>query len=280
MSLGQGNISILIEAVNRTREGVQGAEADLERLRKARIESQKLTLEEARAVSYLRREYRAQHMAYYDAISVMRNVGSIGRSILTMWQAHNIAQLRVQESLKGVAEAQIWYNTALEIYGENSVVTLAALSELEDAQIRAKKAASDAEAGILGMGLTAIGVAGQVGALVLKLKELQMLTAAGAITLPVVVAVGLKWVYENLPEEYQAKANPNAPPGPANANWGINLGAVIGDLLGSSGATGQGFGGGGTGVGHVEVTQINYGVKSAEDAIDQLRQKIEEIVYR
>jgi hypothetical protein len=168
-NLGQGKVSVLIEAVNNTRAATQGATADLERLRRARLDASRVVLEEQRTQRFLTQAYRAQHQEFMNTVSVMRTVGSIGRSVLGMWQAYTIGQMHVSESLKNVEEAQIAVNTALELYGANSVVYQDAVSDLEDLEKAAEKAKGNESAGLIGLGLTAVGVAAQVGTLAAKL---------------------------------------------------------------------------------------------------------------
>lgn len=268
MSVGQGKVSILIEAVNNTRAATQGATADLERLRRARLDASRVIFEEQRTQRFLTQAYRAQHQEFMNTVSVMRTVGSIGRSVLTMWQAYTIGQIHVAESLKSVEEAQILVNTALDLYGEKSVVYQDAVSNLEDLEFAADKAKGNETAGLIGMGLTAVGVAAQIGTLAAKLKLIDELALAGGIVLPIAIAIGIKNLLEDTP--YWEEGDPNLPPGPGNAP-GFRLDKWWEDMTTPSGAAGGGFGGGGGGTrGGISIVQINYGVEGAQDSIDLL----------
>jgi hypothetical protein len=270
MSIGQGKVSILIEAVNKTRDAVQGAESDLEDLRKARLDNSRVVLEEQRTQRFLTQAYRAQHQQFMDNISVMRSVGSIGRSVLTMWQSYTIGQMHVAESLKNVEEAQLAVNTALELYGEDSVVYQDAKSRLEDLETAADKAKGNETAGLIGLGLTAVGVAAQIGTLAAKLELIDEMAIAGGIVFPFVVAWSVREVLKDTP--YWEEGDPNLPPGPGNApgfrldKW---LGSIFPPLTGGGGLdAGSGFGI--SSGGNIQITQINYGVEGAADSIDLL----------
>jgi hypothetical protein len=182
----------MIEAVNQTRNAIQGAESDLERLRRARLDNARIVLEEQRTQRFLTQAYRAQHQQFMDTVSVMRTVGSIGRSVLGMWQAYTIGQIHTSESLRDVEEAQIAVNTALELYGENSVVYQDAVSRLDDLKDAADKARGNETAGLIGMGLTAVGVAAQVATLAAKLKLINELATAGGIVIPIAILAGME----------------------------------------------------------------------------------------
>lgn len=265
MSLSS-RLRVSIEAVNRTREEFQEVENGLERLRKARLRASRVVLEEQRTQRFLTQAYRAQHQQFMDTISVMRSVGYIGRSILTMWQAYTIGQIHVAESLSRVEEAQIAVNTALDLYGETSVVYQDAVSDLEKLERAAEKAKGNETAGLIGLGLTAVGVAAQIGTLAAKLGLIDELMLAGGIVIPITLALGLRNLLKET--DYWEEGDPSLPPGPANAP-GLRLDQLIGDLLG--GGIGGGFGGGqGFGGGGVSVVQINYGVEGAEDSVSAL----------
>ena len=120
----------------------------------------------------MRSEYRLQHQGLYDTISVMRNVGAVGNTVLQMWNAYNISQIRVKQATDSVAEAQERLNTALELYGENSAAYQAAEKALEDAERAANRARGDQVAGFIGMGLSAVTAAANVLTLYTRLDEL------------------------------------------------------------------------------------------------------------
>jgi hypothetical protein len=275
-NLGQGKVSILIEAVNQTRNAIQGAESDLERLRRARLDNARIVLEEQRTQRFLTQAYRAQHQQFMDTISVMRTVGSIGRGVLTMWQAYTIGQIHVQESLKNVEEAQIAVNTALELYGENSVVYQDAVSNLEDLEAAADKAKGNETAGLLGLGLTAVGVAAQIGTLAQKLELIDELALAGGIVIPIAIALGIRNALKDT--DYWEEGDPNLPPGPGNAP-GFRLDKWWQDMTTPSGAAGGGLGGGGAGArGGIQITQINYGVEGAMESILALQNMLNDLI--
>ena len=162
MSLGSGKVSILIEAVNRTREASQAAVGDIERLRKARLDAQKITLEESRTLNYLKRDYRAQHAVFFDTIGVMRTVGSVGNTVLGMWNSYQLSQLNVRQTTSDLADAQIELNTALELYGEGSVVYEAAKDRVKDLTDELERMKDEELIRNIGIVMTGAGATAQV----------------------------------------------------------------------------------------------------------------------
>jgi len=184
----------MIEAVNQTREPFQEVENGLERLRKTRLDASRVVLEEGRAQSYLSQVYRYQYMAYYDHLSVMRSVGSLGNQLIGIVNQRNLAELRLGDALRDVSEAQTLVNTALDLYGEDSINYQAAWDNLTEAQARYKKAASDEGWGKLAVVQSMIGMLGITGQVILKIYELQKLygtfSGIGAAVAAAEVAAG------------------------------------------------------------------------------------------
>lgn len=249
---------VSIEAVNRTRQELGEVENGIERLRKARLSASRVVLEQQRTQRFLNQAYRAQHQQFMDNISVMRTVGYIGRGLMSMWQAYTIGQMHVSESLGRVEDAQIAVNTALDLYGENSVVYLDAVDNLEKLEAAADKAKGNETAGLIGMGLTAVGVAAQVGTL---LAKLELIGAVGAISIPIAFAVTGLFALQQAAEFVSHPTTETAPGGTGAA---YPRGFIPGEYLDVSQrmplpeGVGRGV--------NVNVTQINYGVPGAEDA--------------
>ena len=178
-------VRYLIEAVNTTAGPFKDAEEDLKRLNKSRLEANTLVFAERRAQQYLMATYRMKYSAIYDTLGLMRSVGTIGNQIISMVNAENIAQIRLRDTLLDVEEAQLRLNTALALFGEDSVQYQAAFADLEEATRRFEDAQKSATVAMFGIGLQAIGTMAQIGYLILKLGELN---AIGILGFPSLIA--------------------------------------------------------------------------------------------
>jgi len=172
-------VRYLIEAVNTTAGPFKDAEEDLKRLNKSRLEANTLVFAERRAQQYLMATYRMKYSAIYDTLGLMRSVGTIGNQIISMVNAENIAQIRLRDTLLDVEEAQLRLNTALGLFGEDSVQYQSAFADLEDATRRFEDAQNAATMALVGVGLQAVGTMAQIGYLILKLGELNAIGILG-----------------------------------------------------------------------------------------------------
>ena len=112
-----------------------------------------------RALSAMRTEWKLQHAAWIEGARVMRDIGRMGRTLVSIWQAYTIGSLRVEQAQLGVSqaqenvrkatlsvsEAQERYNRYLEVFGEDSIYTKNALDALNDAIDAEKKSLEDLE---------------------------------------------------------------------------------------------------------------------------------------
>lgn len=145
-----------------------------------------------RALMLLRTEYRMAHAAQIAAQRVMRDIGRIGREIVSMWQAYNIAQMRIENTSRDLARAQMdlaesqeWYNQMVRDFGERSIYAIDALDNLKDAQERvddasraAAKAQQDFWFGVIGIILSAIGTAALIPNIFRHFNELKNILGA------------------------------------------------------------------------------------------------------
>lgn len=93
----------------------------------------------------------------------MRDIGRIGRTLTSIWQAYTMGMLRIDQAQRdvtkatlGVSDAQERYNRYLEVFGEDATITKDAWNDLQDATDaekealdRAKKAQDDLSAGMI-----------------------------------------------------------------------------------------------------------------------------------
>jgi len=259
---------VSIEAINKTRQELGEVENGIERLRKARLRASRVVLEQQRTQRFLNQAYRAQHQQFMDNISVMRTVGSIGRGVLTMWQAYTIGQIYSAQAIQNLNEAQIWYNTTLDLYGEKSVVYQEAASKLEELERAANKAKGSETAGLIGMGLTAVGVAAQVGTL---LAKLELLGTLGTISIPIAFAVTGAFALQQA-AEFVSHPLTDPPIGGTAADY--PRGFIPGEYLDVNQRMPLPEG---VGRGDITFTQINYGVSGAEEAGQRMLDAINEI---
>ncbi|MBA7476818.1 hypothetical protein ES707_12213 [subsurface metagenome] len=187
------DLTYMIDAVNKTAEPFGEVENGIERLNAATARSSTLVFAEQRAQNFLIATYRQKYRSVYDSLSLMRDVGTIGSQVLSIVNAQNIAQIRLRDSIIDVDDAQRRMNTAIGLFGEDSVQYESALDDLEAANRRVEDAQDDAKMAMVGMGLQAVGVVGSIGSLVIKILEIpaawSLLASLGPIALPVVLTV-------------------------------------------------------------------------------------------
>lgn len=180
----------------------------------------------------------AMRVQYNDLLQfgrVMSNIGSVGNSLLSMWQAYTIGQIRVEQANQGVAQAQLgvakahakvedaqkevakWqkiYNEYLRDFGSDSAYTKAALDSLTQAQEYQQEAQSgekDAMAQVveemrkaaqalesLTVGYIGIGLqsVGAAANVANLIVNLKKLQGIGAILIPITVTVGIVWAVQ------------------------------------------------------------------------------------
>jgi hypothetical protein len=181
-------LSVLLSAVDNASAEIKNVERSLgslgvttEQLTRVNNSYRDAVKEANKEIRFAQQEYRVMNYEALQGVDAMKRIGSIGGQLTTMWQAYNVAQIRVQQATDAVTKAQEAYTKALEEFGAASPKTKKALDDLTDAQNKAKKASDEVAAGMVGMGFQAVGVAGQVGQLVLKIRELRDLGMLGGL---------------------------------------------------------------------------------------------------
>ena len=126
-----------------------------------------------RSLTLLRTEWRMQHQTLIATSRVMRDIGYIGKSIISMLQAYQISQIRiaqaqrdVAEATKTVAELQDRYNRYLEVFGEDSVFTKRAYEELQEAIENKQRAIEEVNSALQEQQLLYVGVALNFGSFI------------------------------------------------------------------------------------------------------------------
>jgi hypothetical protein len=138
--------------------------------------------------------WRVQTYEVKQYLSVLNQVGNIGQTVMNIWQAYTVGQIRVERATRDVADAhrdvvkwQNLMNEALQTWGEDSADYLYAkeqwlnvLSREKDATDAATKATSDMNLGYFTMGMTAFTAAAHIGTLFESIQKLGGVT--GIIT--------------------------------------------------------------------------------------------------
>ena len=118
-----------------------------------------------RAYSGMRTAIRTEMAPMIESARTLTDIGRIGKDVLQMWQAYNIAMMRIQSAIQGVADAQKnlaksqediaasqkdvaerlgIYNQYLHDFGADSAFTKDAYDKLTAAQNKLGDAQSDA----------------------------------------------------------------------------------------------------------------------------------------
>jgi len=147
-----------------------------------------------RSLTLLRTEWRMQHQTLIATSRVMRDIGYIGRNIISMLQAYQISQIRiaqaqrdVAEATKTVAELQDRYNRYLEVFGEDSVFTKRAYEELQEAIENKQRAIEEVNRALQEQNLQYIGIGLSMGSFIS-----QTITAIGHLKELTTVLGGVK----------------------------------------------------------------------------------------
>ena len=197
-------VRYLIEAVNTTAGPFKDAEEDLKRLNKSRLQANTLVFAEQRAQQFLLATYRMKYSAVYDTLSLMRSVGTIGNQIISIVNAENLSQIRLRDTLLDVEEAQLRLNTALGLFGEDSVQYQAALADLEKAQDRYADAANADKWKDLGIATSIVGLISNIGTLTMTAIPM-LIRSLGAIPTSILVSVSVYVIGMELLEALNVK---------------------------------------------------------------------------
>ena len=148
-----------------------------------------------RSVMLIRTEYRMTYATLLEFNRGLRRIGIIGRQIISIWQAHTIAMMRLQRAHEDVREAQEEvakyqqeYNEAVRVFGEQSVYAQDALEKLtraqkrlRDAQAEVARAQQENIIGYIGIAFQIAGMIPQFAMLGLHLTTLSKLYGLNTI---------------------------------------------------------------------------------------------------
>lgn len=141
--------------------------------------------------------FRATHYQFLKTINVMQSIGGVGQSLVGMWQAYNIGQMRIERASRNVAEAnekvakwQAIYNQYLRDFGPDSAYTIDAFEKMTEAMREEEeaindnaKAQQDMWAGYGSMGLQSVGLVGDIAQITIAIQSLGAASAiAGGAT--------------------------------------------------------------------------------------------------
>lgn len=95
----RSDIASIYKALREGKKTVKEANADL-REYTASINTQ------TRAVAAMGKSYKAQYVVWFESARVMKDVGYIGRSLLSVYQAHTLHQIRLGNATRNVTEIE------------------------------------------------------------------------------------------------------------------------------------------------------------------------------
>jgi uncharacterized protein YoxC len=250
----------VIAAQRQLMESFQGGELTVKEFNAAIKQNTDETRSLNRAQNEIRMTTRVQNYEMMQSLHVMQSIGHVGQSLMNIWQAYEVGQIRVERAIrdvtdaeKDVAEYQALYNQYLRDFGADSAYTLNALSKLEAANSRLKtaqegatKAQNDLYAGYLTMALSAVGIAANIGLIAVKIQEiggaavlakggLDMLANIAPIIIPITVAIATEKVLETLHPELFTKAPPEKLTPEEKAMWTLATPEMRQTILGAHG---------------------------------------------
>lgn len=158
------------------------------------LEHRRALLAGRRAYSSIRMEYRVVNAQLIEQMRLLRSVSGIGRTVMYMWQAHSIAQIRVadaqaryadsQEEVARLEEIRAHYADVLgekSVYYQDLTEKLTRTRKREaDALKEVNRAQRDNMIGYAGMTLRAVELIPQLHMIYYRLKIISDLGKAGA----------------------------------------------------------------------------------------------------
>jgi len=190
-----------------------------------------------RALIAIRTEWRTAHAELIEVTRALQAIGTMGKTVVFMWQAFSIAQMRVADAARDLDAAQAMVavnqdrlNTLTQrgvTSGENYENTLARLA---DAKNRASKAGADLAAvqqqnifGYAGMAMQVAGLVGNVIDLAYHMSIIKALHAATGVSIGAETAS--RWgLVTALWAQVKAQVAALATMGPAG--WAVLAGAA------------------------------------------------------
>jgi len=145
-----------------------------------------------RAQTAMRTEFRVTHADLIEGARVLQDVGAIGRTVVSMWQAYTLAQTRVADAARDIREAQgdvviiqdalnrSMRSGDLEQQMELTLKLSHAKTAAAEASQALTKAQNDNIIGYIGMGLQMGSILGRLPTMALHITVLQGLMAAKA----------------------------------------------------------------------------------------------------
>ncbi len=190
-------ITFLIDAVNNAKGPLGETKSDLERLKAANADLANSVNTQMRSISLLNKEYKLQNYELYQAFGLLRNVGAVGNTLVSIVNSQNLAAINLRDAQRDLADAEAYAAQQLEIYGDKSVPYLAALDDVKEKAEDVKTAQDNILKTDITTAFQMAGAVGQVGNLVSELNK--AVTNAGglqaALTLlatnPVTVTVAI-----------------------------------------------------------------------------------------
>lgn len=171
-------------------------------------------IKQARSLRQLRQAYTLQYSPIMDTFRVMKQVGSIGKQLLSVYTAMEVSQINVREATEALDEAQKAYNESLRANGIDSVLTKELLDDVTTATEDLAKAQESMQSKMIQVGLTAVGIFGDAGMLMMGLKAIGVQQGTisayfaqwaglAPILVPIAIALSMYWAASQNAEELQ-----------------------------------------------------------------------------
>lgn len=180
----------VLSALNQLRQAFRQQGADVKMLNESMRQYSGGIYGARRGIMLLRTEIRQQMAEFLELGRTLRDIGSIGRNVVQIWQAYSIAQIRTTQAAQNLREAQSRISitqshltelrrqglTTTEEYLNAQIALNKAITDEKDRRNELNKAQQENIIGYAGMALQMADIAARSITLILHLRVLRALT--------------------------------------------------------------------------------------------------------
>jgi len=191
MSVSAGSVEIDISVNDQTSQAIssisgsfQGVRQDINENNTLLQANQDSWLQQSKAVNlayreqrFIRREFMLGHQTFYETTRLMSGIGHAGMRLNSIFLSYNAIQIRQAQADERVADAKDRVAAAMAQYGAGSKEATDAQKELNKAMEAQQQLAMQLPGMYLGLGMSALGFAGDIGKTALDLRMLQATVA-------------------------------------------------------------------------------------------------------
>lgn len=182
MSVSAGTVEIDFRANDQTSEVIGNISSNMQGLQqdittqnttvgrnKEAWELQNVAVSKAyREQRFIRREFMLSHQPFYQTTALLGSIGHAGMRVNSIFLAYNAIQIRQAQADERVANAKKNLAEAIAKYGANSKQAVDAQEDLNKAQESGKQLAMQMPGMYAGLGMSALGFAGDIGRVALQ----------------------------------------------------------------------------------------------------------------